>query len=170
MASTNDQITQNVPYPIVTILGDSTTDPSFATLQVVQQELNVNAASIHTLRGDGVSAHLILTIPKADYTTCSIGNTVFDVPSCPPSVLVHTQPATTHTIYKEYRLHSEARREFMLYSNVNKALHNQLQAVVRKVYISAILDPIIGIGLDTQHAFNFSLTCTIHTTISQRPN
>jgi hypothetical protein len=34
----------------------------------------------------------------------------------------------------------------MLYTNVEKALQNQLQAAVPKVYISAILDPIIGIG------------------------
>jgi hypothetical protein len=34
----------------------------------------------------------------------------------------------------------------MIYTNVEKALRNQLQAAVPKVYISAILDPIIGIG------------------------
>jgi hypothetical protein len=34
----------------------------------------------------------------------------------------------------------------MLYSNVEKAPHNQRQEAVPKVYISAILDPIIGIG------------------------
>jgi hypothetical protein len=37
----------------------------------------------------------------------------------------------------------------MLYTNVDKALRNQLQAAVPKVYISAILDPIIGIGNTT---------------------
>jgi hypothetical protein len=34
----------------------------------------------------------------------------------------------------------------MLYSNVDKALRNQLHAAVPKVYSSAILDTIIGIG------------------------
>jgi hypothetical protein len=34
----------------------------------------------------------------------------------------------------------------MLYTNVDKALRNQLQAEVPKVYIIAIFDPIIGIG------------------------
>jgi hypothetical protein len=37
----------------------------------------------------------------------------------------------------------------MLYSNVGKALRNQFQAAVSKVYISAILDPVIGIGNTT---------------------
>jgi hypothetical protein len=37
----------------------------------------------------------------------------------------------------------------MLYTNIDKALRNQLQAAVPKVYISAILDPIIGIGNTT---------------------
>jgi hypothetical protein len=37
----------------------------------------------------------------------------------------------------------------MLYTNVDKALRNQLQAAVPKFYISAILDPIIGIGNTT---------------------
>jgi hypothetical protein len=34
----------------------------------------------------------------------------------------------------------------MLYTNVDNALRNQLQAAVPKFYISAILDPVIGIG------------------------
>jgi hypothetical protein len=34
----------------------------------------------------------------------------------------------------------------MIYSNVDKAIRNQLQAAVPKVYISAIIDPIIRIG------------------------
>jgi hypothetical protein len=37
----------------------------------------------------------------------------------------------------------------MFYSNVDKALCNQLQATASEVYISAILDPIIGIGNTT---------------------
>jgi hypothetical protein len=37
----------------------------------------------------------------------------------------------------------------MLYTNVDKALRNQLREAVPKVYISAILDPIIGIGNTT---------------------
>jgi hypothetical protein len=37
----------------------------------------------------------------------------------------------------------------MLYTNINKALRNQIQAAVPKVYISTILHPIIGIGNTT---------------------
>jgi hypothetical protein len=37
----------------------------------------------------------------------------------------------------------------MFYSNVEKSLRNQRQATVSEVYISAILDPIIGIGNTT---------------------
>jgi hypothetical protein len=149
MASTNDQITQKFPYPVLTTLGNSNTDPSFATLQIVQQELYANAASVHTLRGDGISGHLILTITAEAYTVRSVLNVAFTVPPCPPAQGTHTAPATGHTISEENRLHLEARRELMLYTNIENALRNQLQAAVPKVYISAILDPIIGIGNTT---------------------
>jgi hypothetical protein len=148
MASTNDQITQNFTYPVLTTLGNSNTDPSFATLQIVQQELNPNAASVHTLRGDGISGHLILTITAEACTARSVRNVAFTIPPCPPAIVIHEAPATAHTISEENRLHLEA-REFMLYTNVEKALRNQFQAAVPKVYISAILDPIIGIGNTT---------------------
>jgi hypothetical protein len=126
MASPNDQITQNAPYPVLTTLGNSNTDPYFATLQVVHQELNANAASIHTLRGDGISGHHILTITATAHTARGVGNKVFTVPPCPTEKVTHAQPATTFTISEENRLHTEARREFMLYSNIDKALRNQL--------------------------------------------
>jgi hypothetical protein len=149
MASTNDQITQNFPYPVLTTLGNNNTDPSFATLQIVQQELNANTASVYTLIGDGISGNVILTITPEAYTARSVRNVTFTVPPCPPALVTHEAPATAHAISKENWLHLEERREFMLYTNINKALCNQLQAAVPKVYISAILDPIIGIGNTT---------------------
>jgi hypothetical protein len=89
-------------YPVLTTLGDSNTDPSFATLQIVQQELNANAASVHTLRGDGISGHLILilvlTITATAYTDRSVGNKEFTIPACPPSKVTHALPATSYTI------------------------------------------------------------------------
>jgi hypothetical protein len=146
MASTNDQITLKFPNPVLTTLGDITTDPSFATLQIVKQEPNANPSSVHTLIGDVISGHIILTTPAADCTTRSVGNAACAVPPCPPALVDHIQPATAHTLSTDNGLHPEAQWELMLYSNVDKALRNQLQAAVAKVYISAILDPIIGIG------------------------
>jgi hypothetical protein len=48
----------------------------------------------------------------------------------------------------------------MLYSNVDKALRNQLHAAVPKVYINAILNPIIGIG----NTMRLQLITHLHTT------
>jgi hypothetical protein len=48
----------------------------------------------------------------------------------------------------------------MLYSNVDKALGNQLQVDVPKVYISTILNPVIGIG----NATRIALLTHLHTT------
>jgi hypothetical protein len=118
-------------------------------LQIVQQELNTNTASVHTLRGDGISGHLILTITAEAFTARSVRNVDFITPPCPPALVTHEAPAKAHTISEENRLHLEARREFMLYTNVDKALRTQLQAAVPKVYISAIIDPLIGIGNTT---------------------
>jgi hypothetical protein len=72
----------------------------------------------------------------------------------------YIQPATSHTISEENCLHAEVRYEFMLYSNADKALCNQLQATVSKVYINAIIEPIIGIDNTTCH----QLLTHLHTT------
>jgi hypothetical protein len=118
MASTNDQITQKNPYPILTTLGDSNTDTSFATLQIIQQELNANAASVHTLRGDVINGHVSLVMQKHAPPAA----TAFDIPPRPPALVTHALPATSHTLTEENRLHAKARREFMFYSNADKAL------------------------------------------------
>jgi hypothetical protein len=57
----------------------------------------------------------------------------------------------------------------MLYTNVDKALRNQLQAALPKIYISAIINPIIGIGNTTCLAISTHNDMT-HTGSSQRPN
>jgi hypothetical protein len=110
MASTNNQITHNFPNPVLTTLGDNTTDSSFATLQIVQKELNANAVYVYTLRGDVIIGHLILTIPAADYTAHCVGNAALTIPPCPPELVEHIQPATPHTISKDNRLHAKAQQ------------------------------------------------------------
>jgi hypothetical protein len=67
MAFTNDVIVSNFIYLVLTKLGTGNTDPTFATLQVVQVELKINT----------------------DYALHSIGNAAFGPPTNPPDVPVH---------------------------------------------------------------------------------
>jgi hypothetical protein len=55
------------PHPVLTKSGDNNTEPTFASILVAHVELNVNAASIYSARGDGLQGHLALTINANDY-------------------------------------------------------------------------------------------------------
>jgi hypothetical protein len=56
----------DLPHPVLTKIGDTNNEPNFATILVTHVELNANAASIYSTRGDGVHGHLALTINAAD--------------------------------------------------------------------------------------------------------
>jgi hypothetical protein len=84
------------PHPVLTKIGDNNTEPTFASILVAHVELNANAASIYSARGDGLQGHLALTITVNDYIECSLGNKPFEPPTAPPqpSQATPTQPQT----------------------------------------------------------------------------
>jgi hypothetical protein len=81
MAFTNDAIASNFPYPVLTELGTTKTDPTFVTLQVVHVELNANYSSVHSNRGDGLHGYLALTVNMDGCVIHSVDNVAFDTPT-----------------------------------------------------------------------------------------
>jgi hypothetical protein len=144
MATTNATITSNFPYPVLTALGTTNTDPTFETLQVLQVQLNVNAASIHSDRGDGVNDHLALMTTPTYYAIIGINHAAFRPPTNPPAVPAHADEAKSAQIAEDNRDHAHQWHEFNHYYNVDKHLHNQLITAVPAIYIVALHDPVVA--------------------------
>jgi hypothetical protein len=99
MATSNAAIVANFPYPALTALGTTNTDPTFETMQVVQVQLNANAASIHSYRDDDVNGHLVLKITPVEYT--------LRPPTNHPDVPAHADDATSAQIAEDSRYHAQ---------------------------------------------------------------
>jgi hypothetical protein len=149
MATTNAAITVNFPYPVFTALGTTNTDPTFNTLQVVQVQLNDNAASIHSDHGHGVNGHLASTTTPADYALRSINRVTFTPPTNHPALPAHSDDATSAQIADDNRAHAHQQHNFKHYHTVNKILQNQRIAAVPAIYIAALRDPVIAFGNTT---------------------
>jgi hypothetical protein len=150
MAATNAAITANFPCTVLTELGTTNTDPTFENLQVMQVQLNANAASIHSDCGDvSVNGHLTLMITPTDYALRSINHVTFTPPTNPQAVHAHAVDATAAQIAEDNRAHVHQRQEFNHCHNVDKTLRTQLIAAVPVIYITDIRDPVIRFGNTT---------------------
>jgi hypothetical protein len=84
----------NSPHPVLTKIGDNNTEPTFASILIAHVELNTNAASIYSARGDGLQGHLTLLIDENDYVERSLGNKPFLPPTAPPAFPIHSETAS----------------------------------------------------------------------------
>jgi hypothetical protein len=100
------------------------------SILVAHVELNANAASIYSVRGDGLQGHLALTIDDNDYIERSIGNTPFDPPTAPPAAPTHLTTASDAQIVETNRHHKVQNEEFTLFHNADTAPRNLLIAAV----------------------------------------
>jgi hypothetical protein len=135
----------DLPHPVLTKIGNTNTEPTFATILVTHVELNANAASIYSTRGDGVHGHLALTINADDYKQRSIGVT-FQVPTAPPAFPAHKDKATDAEIAENNRQHKALLSEFFLCHNADTILRNLLIAAVPTIFLAAIRNPVTGFG------------------------
>jgi hypothetical protein len=136
----------DLPHPVLTKIGDTNTEPTFATILVTHVELNANAASIYSTRGDGVHGHLALTINADDYKQRSIGGIVFQVPTAPPAFPAHKDKASDAEIAEDNRQHKALLAEFVLWHNADAILRNLLLAAVPTIFLAAIRNPVTGFG------------------------
>jgi hypothetical protein len=109
----NDAHSYDLPHPILTKIGNSNTEPTFASILITHIELNANASSVYSARGDGLLGHLALTINSIDYKSRSKGNIDFDPPVNPPASPTHKDNATEAEIAEDNRKHTALRREFV---------------------------------------------------------
>jgi hypothetical protein len=122
------------------------TDPTLASILAAHVELDVNAASSFSARGDGIPGILALTISKEYYTTRSIDGVAFKAPTPPTEAPTHVHDVTEAHIAEANRKHKAHGIEYtMNYYNMDKALCNQLIKAAPAIFFAAICDPVIGL-------------------------
>lgn len=142
MAAIDTNISVNFPTPELTPIATNTTPPTYTSLQVLQKELNANAASVHSNAGGGIHGHLALTMTPAEYLV--IAGEAFLAPVAPPVNPVFAAGAAGPVITEANRQHLENIRIFQRYHNVDKALLRQIIAACPPSYINALSNPVLG--------------------------
>jgi hypothetical protein len=130
-----------LPHPVLTKIGDNNTEPTFTSILIAHVELNANAASIYSARGDGLQGHLALTIDANDYVERSLRNKPFLPPTAPPTFPIHSETASNAQIMETNRQHKAKKEEFILFHNADTALHNLLIAAVPPIFLADQRDP-----------------------------
>ena len=142
MASRDHAVTSTFPYVVLSPVATTTTKPTYQSIQTAQRELNANAASVHSIGGDGQHGHLFLTIDDAAYT--KLVGISFDAPELPDAVPTIPAEATAAQIAEINRQHAAKLKEFHLYHDLDKVLLRQLIAATPAIYIDALSDPDYG--------------------------
>jgi len=128
-----ESVATNFPKAELTALAPDVL-PTLATLKLLHSELNDNAMSIHSDRGDGIQGHLVLTISPAAYL--AVAGVPFVAPVHPGVAPVHNAGATAAQITETNRQHAADLKEFQVYTAVQAALKRQLLAAVPNSYIN----------------------------------
>ena len=135
------------PYPTLTALSNEA--PTIATLKNLHKQLNANAISVPSARGDGFLGHFILVVDAAAYTARAGQNAagvdiVFDVPVNPGPSAAHAAGLTAAQIAEENRLHGIDAAEFKTYRITEATLKQQLLQAVPEVFYEVLSDDEIG--------------------------
>jgi hypothetical protein len=137
------------PHPVLTKIGENNTEPTFASILFAHVELNTNAASIYSARGDELQCRLALTIDATEYIKRSIGNKPFDLPTAPPAVPTNLTTTSDAQISETNHQQKIQKEKFILFHNVDTALRNLLIAAVPPIFLSDQRDPMTGFGNKT---------------------
>ena len=137
----------NFPQTSLTTI-DPNSPPSHALLSVIAKELNANAISIHSNRGNGKLGHLSLTIITIAYLAKS-GNVAFNIPLHPGIHVSHALGATIYQIAEANMQHDAELKDFYVYQQTENILTRLLLAAIPDAYTDAIKDDDTGYGLIT---------------------
>lgn len=143
--SRNKISTETFPFSVITPIAEGSADPTFASLQLAQSQLNANARSVHTSAGTGLHGHMVLTM-QPDIYLATTNNVVHEAPVYPGSraALLPGMSAIlaniTSTEFKD-NLHA-----FDLYHDTDKILVKQLIAATPDEHIFALHDEHAGYG------------------------
>jgi hypothetical protein len=141
--------------------------PTNQSLQLLQRELNDNAMSIPSQRGDGIHGHLAFVISDASYLTISNG-VAFTIPAHPGATPTHAANATGAQITETNRQFNADLDENHQANKLQQALKQQLLEAVDRIYLTELSDPTLGFANSTVHALLEHLHSTYGTiTFSQ---
>jgi len=135
-------VTSSFPYPTITPVAALPQAPTYQTLKRLQLELNANAISVHSNRGNGLLGHLILTDPDATL------DAPFVVP-LNPGILDIPPNQTQEQIRVLRDTHTLAKDDFNTYHATDKALKAQLLSACPATYLKDLEDPATGFALVT---------------------
>lgn len=125
MSDTN--VINQFPHAVLTPL--PTNDrPTRQILKLLHLEVNSNAASIYSARGNGDLGHLALVLPTAEFLVAS-GNQPFVIPANPGIAPVHAPNETQFVIAEVNRVYTNNINDFRLYKNVSAAIKKQLDFI-----------------------------------------
>jgi hypothetical protein len=108
--------------------------PTYATLTLLRNELQQNAATIPSNRGGGANGYLGTIMSGPMYETIAPGQpfTIPVYPGAQPNVAAAT---TAAQISEAVRMHNESLREWREYTNIHNALKKQLEEAIEPVYL-----------------------------------
>ena len=143
----------NFPHPTLTKLDDAT--PTQATLLVLYAEMNANAISVPSQRGNGALGHYYLVAGGAEYTLAA-GNheaaapedeerpIVFVPPRHPGNAPQHEAGATGNQITEVNRQFKVDTEEYMAYVQTEAALKRLLLEAVPSTFTKELRDTKLG--------------------------
>ena len=134
----------HLPHTSLTTINPNS-PPSYASLSVIATDLNVNAISVHSNRGNGKLGHLSLTITNTAYLVKS-GNVTFDIFTQPSIQTTYTDRATSFQITEANRQHDKQLKDFYVYNQTDNTLKRLLLAAILDTYTDAIKNDDMGYG------------------------
>jgi hypothetical protein len=132
---------KNFPHAVLTSLLNET--PTRYTLKTLHIQLNANAISVPSNRGNGLLGHLALVVPPGEYLTAS-NNIPFEPPINPGPAPTHVANPTQMQITETNRQYLADFKEFSTYVNTEAALKKLLIAAVPAPYIDVISSELYG--------------------------
>ena len=146
MSKLSTAITEAFIIPVLTPLSPDH-QPNFASMTLLQTEINQNAQAIESAAGDNFG-HLILTTPNDDYLVLT-NNVAFAVPVNPGDTPNLPNNASGAQITEANRVLLVNQRVYQTYKKCDLALKAQLLAAVPEKYIRRLKVVNLGFGTCT---------------------
>jgi hypothetical protein len=137
---TTEVSTMNFPHAVLTPLTNQR--PTVSALEILRQELNTNAISVPSNRGNGLLGLYALVVSPATYTAAAGIN--FIPPTNPGVAPVIPAQATGSMITEVNRQFLADNKEFMIYKSTEASLKKLLLEAVPSTYINQLKDKALG--------------------------
>jgi hypothetical protein len=137
---TSEVSSSNFPHAVLTPLASQR--PTVTALEILRQELNTNAISVPSARGNGLLGLYSLVVSPADYTAAA--GVAFIAPINPGTAPTIVIGATSAVITEANRQFLADQKEFANYKATEAALKKLLLEAVPSTYINKLKDKALG--------------------------